>query len=217
LSERARREIGAYLVIVMFEPFHDRISNRREPTIGIATTACWICLFIVFVSISIYEGIPFGEYLFLCTSSVPDEESICTGYGYIRWIHHYLSIDDRVEMFHSICLIHLIISRTEIVGSYAPSDIGQEIPPSTRCHMDMDESSLAIMEMDAICGEDSFSDIAPRYFFHVVRWGKVPLLPIDIYGEIGMPMGLIWSWSEYISSSDTEYDEKNRDDIFLHS
>jgi hypothetical protein len=111
----------------------------------------------------------------------------------------------------------LAISSTEIVGSYAPTDIGQEITPGTRCHMDMDESSLVIMEMDAICWDDSFGDIAPRYFFHIVRWRKIPLLPIDIYSEVRMVVDLIWSRSQYISSTDTEYCEKNRDDIFLHS
>lgn len=81
----------------------------------------------------------------------------------------------------------------------------------------MDESSLVIMEMDTVCWEDSFGDIAPRYLFHIARWRKIPLLPIDIHLEIRMVVDLIWSWGEYICRSDTEYDEKDRGDIFFHN
>ena len=62
--------------------------------------------------------------------------------------------------------------------------------------MDMDESPLAIMEMDAICWEHSLSHIAPRYFFHIGLRRKIKRLTIDIYCEIGMMMYYKWSWGE---------------------
>lgn len=200
----------------MFNPLHDRISNLREPTIGIGTTARGVGFLIVFDGIFAHEGVPLREYLLLGTCTVPDEESICARDGYIRRIHHDRAIDDRVEVFCCIGYIYLIVSTTEIVRSYAPADTRKEIPPGARRHMDMDESSLVIMEMDAIRREHSLDYIASGDLFHVARRRKIPLLTIDIYCEICMMMGYEWSWCEYVGCKDTDDNEESAEEIFLH-
>jgi hypothetical protein len=70
--------------------------------------------------------------------------------------------------------------------------------------MDMDESSLVIMEMDTIRRKDSLGDITPRDLFHIGCRRKIPLFPINIYREIRMMMTYIRSWCEYIGCEYTD-------------
>jgi hypothetical protein len=81
--------------------------------------------------------------------------------------------------------------------------------------MDMDESSLVLMEMDTICREDSLSDVAPRYLFHIRLRRKIKPTPIDIYREVRVVMRHIGSWCEYIGSKYTDNQEKNVENIFF--
>jgi hypothetical protein len=81
--------------------------------------------------------------------------------------------------------------------------------------MDMYESSLVIMEMDTIRWEDSLSDIAPRYLFHIRLRRKIKPTPIDIYREVRVVMGHIGSWCEYVGSNYTDSQEEDVENIFF--
>ena len=82
--------------------------------------------------------------------------------------------------------------------------------------MDMDESSLPIMEVDTILWCDSLSDIATRYFFHISNRREVEFLSVDIDSKIRMMMRHKWAWSEYICSQDTQDDQQETEKIFSH-
>ena len=171
---------------------------------------------IVFYSVLAHEAIPLRQDLCLCASAIPDKETIRTPDGGIGWVHHDTPIDDIVELMRTVHEAHRIISTTEIVRSHSPANIGKEIPPSTRHHMDMDESSLAIMEMDAICRENSLSHIAPRYLFHVGLRRKIKRLAIDIHREIGMVMCYIGSWGEDVGREYADNYEQDAEKVFSH-
>lgn len=81
--------------------------------------------------------------------------------------------------------------------------------------MDMDESTLVIMKMDAICREHSLGDITASDLFHIGRRRKIPLFAIDIYSEIRMMVSNEWPRGNYIGRRDTEYYEYYRYDIFF--
>lgn len=53
---------------------------------------------VVFVSIFLDELISSCFHLCLCTSTIPDEESVCTLYDLIRRIIYSDTIDEVVEM-----------------------------------------------------------------------------------------------------------------------
>ena len=143
------------MIVSYFEPSHDRLGYRSEPSIGIGTAACWICLMIVLIGITWYESLPFLLYFSRCTTSIPDEESIRTVYCDIRWVIYLLPIDIEVELPSSSSAIHLPIRIDEIARTDSPREIREEVSPGRSCHMYMDEISLIVVQMDAIFGEDS--------------------------------------------------------------
>ena len=191
---------------MMSDPLHDGSCNPREPSIRVGATTCWISLLIIFYSIAIDESLPLGEDFLLGTRAVPDNEPISTPDWYICWIEYDRAIDNIVELMRCVDEVHTIVSTTDIICPHPPADIRKEISPSARSHMDMDESSFAIMEMNTIGREDSLSDIATRYLFHIDNRRKIESLPIDIHSKIGMMMCDKWAWSEYVCSDDTEDD-----------
>jgi hypothetical protein len=81
----------------------------------------------------------------------------------------------------------------------------------------MDESSLIIMEMDAIFGFDIGSDIAPGYLFHIEIIRKVDELSTHIESKVSMPVDHIRSWSEYIGREYCSYDDEDPEKMFFHT
>jgi hypothetical protein len=116
----------------------------------IGTTACWIELIVVGTSIGRYEREVSLLYEVLRSTAIPDEESIFALDREVGRIDDEFPIEDVVYIFSfsSTILTSDIIS--ECIDPDIPVEIREHITPSGRCHMDMDELSFFLMEMDTI-------------------------------------------------------------------
>jgi hypothetical protein len=95
----------------------------------IGTTACWIELIVVRTSIGRDEGVVTLERECLCTTAVPDEETIFAPDGEIGRIDDEFSIEDVVDIFSlgSSVLIADVIG--ECIDPDIPVEVGEEVSP----------------------------------------------------------------------------------------
>lgn len=201
----------------MLEPFVNWLSDRREESIGIRSTTRWIWFVIVFICIIFDEWFPSSLHFFSCTRSIPYEESIRTFDDLIGWIFYIFSIDEEIEIFCLRDCIYITEWFDDVSFSYSPSQIRKEISPGRCCHVDMDESSLVLMEVDTILRFHVFGDIASKGLFHIVICREVLTYSVDIDCEVRMPVYLVWSRDEYIRESDTDNESDDEEESFFHN
>ena len=202
----------------MLEPLSDRFGDRREPTIGIGTAACWIGFMVVLIGVFLDERIGSCFHLCLCTSTIPDDEAISALYDLISRIVDGFSIDEIVEMCISRSGMHISERFAQIIRPYTPVEICKEISPRRCRHMDMDEVSLTIMEMDTILRLHIGRHIAPRGLLHIVRSIETLSLAVDVHGEVGMPVDHVGARREDVGEScGNGYDDESEEEFFHES
>jgi hypothetical protein len=157
-------------------------------------------------------------YLCLGSCTVPDEESILTLDGHVGWIIDHFPIYEIVEALPTTTEIALVVGIVdEITLSDTDRDIRKEVSPGCSRHMDMDELSMVIVEMDAVLRLHSLRDIAAGDFFHVSSSAEVTLYPIDIYSEVGMMVSYVWTRCRDIRDERCESECDECEDEFFHS
>ena len=198
----------------MLEPFMDRRHDRCEPSISIGSTTRGIGFLIVFVSGFRNLAEIFLFHFLSGSSSIPDEKLILTFDDEILWMYDWFPIDEVVDILTISCEIHLAIVIDEVATSWVPEKIREKVSPCRRCHMDMDEITLVLMEVDAILRLHIGRDIAARGLFHIDISTEVPLFSFDEYGEVGMIVNLIWTGGQYIRNANRYQNENEKREKF---
>jgi hypothetical protein len=157
-------------------------------------------------------------YLCLVSCTIPHEEPILALDCHISWIVDHFPVQEVYYSLPAAGEITLVIGVIDdIVLADTDSQIGKEVSPGCSCHMDMDEFTMVIVEMDAVLRLHSLGDIAAGDFFHVSSSAEVTLYPIDIYGEVGMMMSYIWTRCRDIRDERCESECDECEDEFFHS